>query len=367
MKTVGPRVLLDYLAATAAVALALVLTVFLPPLRSAPSPLFFGAVMVSAWYGGMGPGLLATMLSALALDYYFLAPIYSLGMGLAESVRCIAFVSMAAMISSLNGARRRLEDVLRRRDRRKDEFLALLAHELRCPMDAISAALETLRRRAPEQRSQENALHSARRQVDTINRLVAELDDVAAVGRGRLRLFKTTVNVHEVVRQALETTSGLVQEKNHHLTVELPVESLCLEADPVRLEQILAELLTHCARYTPPGGKIQLRVERSGANVLFEVRDNGLGFTADVQPHVFDLFVRDGNGAAELGVCLHLVRRLVELHGGTATARSQGLHKGSQFFLRLPLGEVGPAATISNTPQGSAFAAATQTARSIAP
>ncbi|HZU38896.1 MAG TPA: HAMP domain-containing sensor histidine kinase [Gemmataceae bacterium] len=338
MTQVRPRVLLDYVAALVAVALALALTLQLPPLQTSPSPLFFGAVMVSAWYGGLGPGLFATVLSALALDYYYLTPIHSLSMGLAESIRCLAFVSTAAVISSLNAARHRLEDVLRQRDRRKDEFLALLAHELRAPMDVIANALETCRRRSADQTVQEGLLRNARRQVETVNRLISELGDVAAVGKGKLRLFKTSVELTTIVSQAVETAASLIEEKDHHLTVELPPEPLQLEADALRLEQILVELLAHAARYTPKGGQIQLGAERAGSDIIVRVRDNGLGFSADTRPHVFDLFVRDGDGSAELGVGLHLVRRLVELHGGKATARSPGLHKGSEYLIRLPIG-----------------------------
>ncbi len=336
----GRRLLLDYAAAVVLVALAVLVTRLLPPLQIAPSALFFAAVMISAWRGGLGPGLLATVLCAMALDYYYLAPLHSLSMSVAGTVHCLVFVTTAIMTSSLNAARRRLEDILRQRDHRKDEFLTLLAHELRCPMDAIDKALEVLRRRSSDRSAQDSALRSAGRQVQTMNRLIGELGDVGAVGRGQLQLFKTVVELSALVSQAVETTASLIAEKDHLLSVQLPPESLVFEADPVRLEQILVELLSHAARYTPAGGKIWLTAERTDTEIIIQVCDNGLGFSAQTRPHLFDLFIRDNDRSSQLGFGLHLARRLVELHGGRIIATSEGLHRGSTFAVRLPLGKV---------------------------
>jgi signal transduction histidine kinase len=342
------RWVLEYVAATLAVGLALAVTAPLPALARAPTPLFFAAVMASAWYGGLGAGLFATTLSALALDYWFLPPLHSLDMGVAETVHLLVFVAVAVLTSSLNAVRHQLEAVLRLQDRCRDEFLTVLAHELGHPLAAVSDALAVLRRRGTDAAA-ERVLGGVQRQVGTMHRFVEELFDVAAVRRGKLRLLKTVVDVHTAVTQAAETVRPLMAARAHRLTVQLADEPVYLEADPLRLEQILIDLLAHAARYTEPGGDIRLTFGREGDTAVLTVRDNGLGFTPASMAHVFDLFTGDAASGCGPGFGLYLVRELVRLHDGAVAAHSDGLNRGSAFIVRLP-------GALSAHPAGSADA-----------
>jgi signal transduction histidine kinase len=294
--------------------------------------------MVSAWYGGLGPGLLATGLSALALDFFFVHPIFALGTELADGVRLAVFVLVAVLISSLNAARRRLELELRRQDRRKAEFLAILAHELRNPLSAALSGLEVLHHQAAGNPAALRSAEVLERQVRTMTRLVNDLLDVSRINRGKIRLDRRRVDMGTAVAQAVETARPLINARGHRLEVSLPPAPLSLEADPTRLEQILVNLLTNAAKYTGPGGHIRLTAERARGQAVLRVRDTGVGLAPEVLPHVFDLFVQAEEGSqGGLGIGLNLVRSLVHLHGGTVTVSSEGPGKGSEFVVCLPL------------------------------
>jgi signal transduction histidine kinase len=319
-----------------AVAAALALTAALPPPEPCPPSLFFAAVLLSAWWGGLGPGLLATGLSVLALDFFFLPPVYSLGVGLADATRLGVFVLVALLTSSLTEARRRLTDALRLQNRRKDDFLAVLAHELRTPLSAVLCAAEVLRLPGAG-REAGRAAELVARQARQMARLIDDLLDVSRIGRGKVRLEKRAVDVGEAVARAAEAVRPQIQARRHRLEVSLTPEPVCVEADPARLEQILVNLLANAARYTDPGGVIWLTAERVGREVRLRVRDTGVGLDPRTLPHLFDLFgqARPGAGGG-LGVGLSLVRALAELHGGAVEALSDGPGRGSEFVVRLP-------------------------------
>jgi signal transduction histidine kinase len=326
-----------YTVAVLAVTLAVPPALLLAPFKPSPTSMFLGAVMVSAWYGGLGPGLLATALSALAFDLLFLPPVYSPEVAVSDGMRLLVFVGVSALISLLNAARKRVAEGLLAQARRKDDFLATLAHELRNPLSPITHALHALRLRSGDALTVERARDIMERQVRQLSRLIEDLLDVARLSRGKARLCKEPVDVAAAVAQAVETTRPVLDARRHRLEVETPAAPLVLEVDPGRLQQILVNLLTNAARYTEPGGHIGMTAGRVDGEVVLRVRDSGIGLAAEVLPHIFEPFVQAEDGVqGGLGVGLSLVRGLVELHGGRITAASAGPGQGSEFTVRLP-------------------------------
>lgn len=237
--------------------------------------------------------------------------------------------------------RRRIDaDRLREADRRKDEFLAVLAHELRNPLAPITTTLQLLRR---QDRGDDAAklLDVIERQTRRLVRLVDDLLDVARISRGRIALKREPLDLIDLARQAAEATRARIEERQHTLTLELGESPLHVEGDPVRLEQIVSNLLDNAAKYAPPGGRISLQLGRCGGDALLSVRDSGVGLAEESLEAIFEPFMqldtppaRAGEG---LGIGLTLVRRLVELHGGRIEAHSAGVGRGSEFIVRLPL------------------------------
>ena len=221
-------------------------------------------------------------------------------------------------------------------DRRKDEFLAMLGHELRNPLSAVRNAIVTARLDPPRR---ERALDIARRQADQLARLVDDLLDVARITQGRITLRKRPISFAGVVERAVETTRQLVEERAHALALVLPAEDLWVEVDPTRLEQVVVNLISNAAKYTEPGGRIEVAAERRGDEVVLRVRDNGIGIAPEMLPRVFDLFAQAepslDRAQGGLGIGLTVVRRLVELHGGRVEVESeQG--QGAEFRVFLP-------------------------------
>jgi two-component system CheB/CheR fusion protein len=316
-------------AAGAALSVAALQEVYLAP--------FLGAVMVAAWYGGLGPGLVATALSMVCVDFLFLPPIYALGIGLEDGFRLAIFASVAALISSLNASRRRLEEELRQRDRNKDRFLATLAHELRTPLSTCVYSLEAIRHLTKGKTTAEAATATLGRQLQGMVALVDELADASRVAQGKIKLSVKTVELGEIVTRALETAQSAIEARGHRLGVKLPGSPVWLEGDPDRLNQVFVNLLTNAARYTENGGQIWIEAEQIGGEAIIRVRDTGRGLDPKVLPHVFDFFVQgDANSAEGLGVGLGLVQALVLFHGGTITASSDGPGTGALFTVRLP-------------------------------
>lgn len=226
-------------------------------------------------------------------------------------------------------------------DRRKDEFLATLAHELRNPLAPIRNSLHILRLTGKAEGAIANVYQMLERQVRHLVRLVDDLMEVSRITRGRIELRKEKVDIAEVIHSAIETSRPLIDEAGHRLDVELPPEPLQLEADPVRLAQVITNLLNNAAKYTDKGGRIWLAARREGPSAVISVRDNGRGIPATMLPRVFDLFAQASGGynraQGGLGIGLTLVRSLVQLHGGIVEARSQGEGLGSEFIVQLPL------------------------------
>jgi PAS domain S-box-containing protein len=237
------------------------------------------------------------------------------------------------------------QEALREADRRKDEFLALLAHELRNPLAPIRYALAANKRsgRTPEQRQQAEEI--IERQVTHMSHLLDDLLDVSRITRGTLELKKAPIELSSVIAAAVETARPILNAKHHALAVDLPQGTVRLDADPVRLAQVFSNLLINAAKYTDPEGAVRLEAGQEGEDVVIAIRDNGIGIAADMLPRLFTVFTQANTTAARaeggLGVGLSLVRGLVTLHGGTVTAHSDGLGKGSAFVVRLPATQAG--------------------------
>src|ERR1700722_15630498 len=253
---------------------------------------------------------------------------------------------------------RQSEAALRDADRRKDEFLALLAHELRNPLAPNRYTLAANKKggRTLEQRNE--AEEVIERQVAHMSRLLDDLLDVSRVTRSRLELKKSPTELTAVVSSAIETARPILEAKHHTLSVDLPTHAVRFEADFVRLAQVLSNLLINAAKYTDPGGQIRLRAVQEENELLIAVGDNGIGIASDMMPRLFTMFsqAKDVLGRAEggLGIGLSLVRGLVTLHGGSVEARSDGRGKGSEFIVRLPIGAPAAAIQIDAPAEGAA-------------
>jgi signal transduction histidine kinase len=240
-----------------------------------------------------------------------------------------------------NADLRQAEAALREDDRRKDEFLATLAHELRNPLAPICNAVQVLRLEESLPEEGRAAVCVIDRQSRQMTHLVDDLLDISRITRGKLDLRMQPIKLQEVIQGAVETSRPLIDARRHQLAIELPAEEVTLNGDLTRLSQILSNLLNNAAKFTEPGGTISLSTKRDGHDALISVKDNGVGIPAEMLPNVFQMFAqvdwhRDRSQGG-LGIGLQLVKSLVEMHGGTIEASSAGPGKGSEFRVRLPI------------------------------
>ncbi|HEY6147972.1 MAG TPA: ATP-binding protein, partial [Thermoanaerobaculia bacterium] len=248
----------------------------------------------------------------------------------------------------------KLEEKLRRQveqlaasDRNKDEFLAMLGHELRNPLSPVVTAVELARLRPGDGQLVARSLEVIERQTRHMTRLVDDLLDVSRITRNAISLRLESVVLTSALDRALEQVRPLIERRGHQLTLKLPAEPVTLQADPDRLEQIFTNLLSNAAKYTNIGGRISVEVALEKAVVAVSVKDDGAGLTKELRERIFELFVRSPDAGVSspggLGVGLTLVRRLAEMHGGTIEAKSDGPGQGSEFVVRLPLPAAAPA------------------------
>ena len=225
-------------------------------------------------------------------------------------------------------------------DRRKNEFLATLGHELRNPLAPLWQAVELQKRQESADPVSSQVRDIIERQVQQLSRLADDLLDVSRIAQGKVELRMERVDLAAVMLQATETSAPHLRARHHHWEVNVPSEPIWLRADPGRLVQILVNLLNNAAKYTEPGGRIWLTGELDGSNAVIRVRDTGMGIAPKLLPHVFELFTQadwsEGQSQGGMGIGLALVRRLVDLHGGTITATSAGVGQGSEFVVTLP-------------------------------
>jgi len=229
------------------------------------------------------------------------------------------------------------ERALRDADRRKDIFVATVAHELRQPIAAMLPAVALMGESGSEQ-SGKRAREVIERQITHLGRIVDDLLDVARIAEGKLDLQKGLIDGRDAIQDAVFSTSSLFDVHHHRLSVSLPDQPIRLNADRSRLQEVFANLLTNAAKYTDDGGRISLIAQTDGAVATIRIQDNGKGIAADALPRVFELFMQEATDhRTGLGIGLKVVRGLVELHGGTVAARSDGIGKGSEFTVTLPV------------------------------
>jgi two-component system, sensor histidine kinase len=250
---------------------------------------------------------------------------------------------------------RRAESALRESDRRKDEFLAVLAHELRNPLAPLRNSLELFAHADLDNPVLRTARQIMERQVTQMVRLIDDLLDVSRINQNKLELRRRETTIAQVIDTAIETARPGIEGARHELTVRLPPEPVALFADPVRLAQVFANLLSNSVKYMAPGGRIFIDARREGGGLAVSVRDTGIGIDVQELPRVFEMFVQSNRDATTseggLGIGLALVRRLVEMHAGTVSAESAGRGAGSTFTVRLPI--AGSPAALPESP-GSA-------------
>ncbi len=254
--------------------------------------------------------------------------------------------------------RARVELALKEADRQKDEFLAMLAHELRNPLAPILNAVQLMRRKPLMDPQLNWSREVIERQLGHLTRLVDDLLDVSRITRGQINLAREPVEISSLVARAVETVQPLIAERGHELTIDVPQEAIRVYGDPLRLTQILGNVLTNAAKYTERRGRISLAARQCGAVVEIRVRDTGIGIPAGLLPKIFDMFTQlnhqSGRPQSGLGIGLALVRKLLQMHGGTVTAYSEGAGLGSEFVMTLPVFSSEQIPVTSNPEQAAA-------------
>jgi len=356
---------LRYFVTTAATAVAFTARLLLNSALGHVAPLlmFTLSVMVSAWYGGLGPGLLATALSLLLGNYFFIVQSAAelieeglfLGIGISISILSQARLSLSAkrqqLLASEQEARKTAEDARRAAEdarkvaedanRIKDEFLTTVSHELRTPLTAINGWALMLRAGRLDVAQTARALETIVRSAKSQNQLIGDLLDVSRVIAGKMRLDLAPLNLRSVIESAVETVRPAAEAKGIYLSALLDPEVETVSGDAERLQQVVWNLLSNAVKFTPNGGRVEVRLERADSHVEIAVADNGQGIKPEFLPYVFDHFRQEEGGASRrqggLGLGLAIVRHIVELHGGTARAASEGLGKGATFTVALPI------------------------------
>jgi signal transduction histidine kinase len=353
-----------YALSLAAIAAAVLLTLPMRAVHGAATPFFVLAVLVSAWFGGTGPAVLCGILAVVAEDFFFIEPIYSVELDVGDLVRAAALIIVLGIVVWFAHVRRRAErelreqsarleeqarvleaakEELKRADRMKDDFLAVLSHELRNPLGAIRNGIYLLGEGAAKDPKRIHEMID--RQLKQLLRLMEDLLDVSRITRGKVVLRKELVELSSLVQDAIDLSRASIESKSHELTVTLPSGPVFLRGDRERLAQVLSNILGNAAKFTPHGGRIHLEATVEEDVLFLCVRDNGIGIPGDMVERVFEMFIQADHSAsrshAGLGIGLSLVRGLVEAHGGSVVARSGGPGQGSEILVRLPAVETG--------------------------
>jgi signal transduction histidine kinase/CheY-like chemotaxis protein len=347
----------------AAAALNLLLWRLIQP---SATPLFFAAVAVSSWYGGQRPGLLATALAAIITELWFVPPWYELSVG--TVVRVASFSVVALLVASLYERARlaqvRAQELAEARQkalvqeqsaraeaetasRAKDEFLATLSHELRTPLNALMGWVWWLRRGDLDATRTTRALETLDRNTKSLAQLIEDLLDMSRITTGKLRLDLRATELPSLIEAAIEAVRPAASAKGIELDVHLDPAAGSVNGDPDRLQQVMWNLLSNAVKFTPDRGRVTVRLERIGIMARIVVQDTGRGIEPAALPYIFDRF-RQAAGSSRtqqgLGLGLSIVRHLVEVHGGSIQASSQGENRGATFTVTLPVGQPrGPA------------------------
>jgi two-component system, chemotaxis family, CheB/CheR fusion protein len=348
-------VALRYGAAVIVVAIIAGIRALLAPLLGIQAPLlpFVLGIFAAAYLGGRGPALLACVLTPIVATFSFTDWPQD-----APPVQWVAHVVFFLLIGGLASflmhelqKRARAErealniaashaSALREADRRKDEFLAMLAHELRNPLAPIRNAAYVLAKGAPDAAAVRRSGVMIERQASHLTRLVDDLLDVARITRGRVILNREVLSLDTVVDAALESVQALLENKSQKVSVRQPAEKVFVHGDGVRLCQVVLNLLTNASKYSPAGARIEIDIEVVAHQAVIRVRDAGAGIDPQLLPHLFDLFLQGDRtldrAQGGLGVGLTIVKLMVDLHGGSVEVTSAGLGKGSEFTVHLP-------------------------------
>jgi signal transduction histidine kinase len=306
---------------------------------------FFLAVSVAAGTGGIWPAVVTALLSCLIGNYFFTYPHGSFAIyDLEEFFSLLLFFAVSVVIGVLSEVSLRAMKRAQAAERAKDEFMAAVAHELRSPLSVIHYA-NTLHRISGDDGARDH-VELIDRQVYHLNLLIEDLLDLSRVAHGKIRLDRQHVDASTVVEAATERVKPLLVGRKHKLIVDIAPVPMPLYIDPNRLEQVVTNLLTNAAKYTPDGGEIRVTAALRGERVLLAVRDSGIGISEDMLPHVFDMFAQANRATHRadggLGIGLALVRSLVEMHGGRVSVTSAGTNRGSEFVVSLPLEQAAP-------------------------
>jgi signal transduction histidine kinase len=344
-----------YLIAVLTVVLALLVRMLLRPLLGDASPflLFTPAVAITALYGGVGPGVVATALSTSFGSQFFLL---SAGEPVIEKWdRVMLFAVVGAVITTssalLRQSRRQLAASLWREqkaramaeaaDHTKDDFLALISHELRTPMDVILGWIAALRQDRLSPAAAEHAIDAIERNAGILNRLVDDVLDRSRMATDTLRLDPQIISLDTVVRAAVDQMRGRIEAACLDLHVTIPKDEIMIVGDSIRLQQVFTNLLSNAIKFTPKRGDVSVMTAVTEGKAQVTVADTGSGIAAEFLPHVFDAFRQDrrtlDHSSRGLGLGLSIARYLVEKHGGTITATSEGRGRGSAFTVMLPL------------------------------
>lgn len=321
-----------------------------------PFSLFYLSVLLTAWLAGSGPAILAIILGTASAAFVFIEPRLSLRVDtLSEFVQLSIYVGVnivaACLFDRLERQRvvaeqraqenARLSESLRQTDERKDEYLALLAHELRNPLAPIRSGLVMLEREPDSPETVHRVLNVLERQTTHLVRLTQDLLDISRISNGRIVLQTEVLNLTDAIRDGIEMVSEQIEERGHRFQLLLPREAIVVQGDRVRLAQVVANLIGNAVKYTPSGGTIIVELERTNEDAHISVTDNGVGFAPDQAERIFEMFTQvDPSRTREhggLGLGLSIVKTLVELHGGVVIARSRGPGLGSEFRIRIPL------------------------------
>jgi signal transduction histidine kinase/AmiR/NasT family two-component response regulator len=356
---------LPYFVAIATTAIVFIARFLLEPVLGdvAQVLLFILSVIVTSWRGGLGPGLLATALGAFLADYFFMEPLYFFyPKHLAERIELLLFLGTGISISILSQARlsteaRRQQLLASERDARrvaenarrvaedagrlKDEFLCTVSHELRTPLNAINGWAQMLRSGRLDAVEADHAIETIVRNAKSQNQLIDDLLDVSRIITGRMRLNVAPLKLDSVIEAAVETIRPAAEAKGIDLTAMLDPAAETVSGDAERLQQVVWNLLSNAVKFAPKGGRVEVRLEGANSQVEIVVADNGQGIRPEFLPYVFERFRQEDTGITRqrggLGLGLAIVRHIVELHGGSVHAASEGLGKGATFTVTLPI------------------------------
>lgn len=336
----------------AALALNLILGNWIEPRATT---LFLAAVVVTAWLGGKYPSLFATILAVLAIDFFFVPPLYSFELSFENAVNAVVFVGVAFLISWIDDERKRAvkeRDLLLESEREarcaaeeanraKDEFLAMVTHELRSPLNAILGWTQMLKKETLDRTQTSRGLDVIERNTRTQVQLVEDLLDISRIRAGKFRVSAEPIDLCPVVDDAIESIAASLAAKHIRLLRNLDEQIGKINGDGERLRQIVWNILSNAVKFTPEGGQIEVRLTRANNHALLKIYDNGAGISPDFLPFVFDSFRQsDEGGKAKhkgLGLGLAIVRHLVEAQGGSVRAHSEGIGLGATFTVELPL------------------------------